>query len=224
MRCTLLAAVTTNEPPKYARSQISWKARAQSFLAVPSDRLITSKPSSTAHTRPAWKAAAVPLRDGPSTRTLVIRAAGAKAWMIPAQAVPWPNTSPCGPVVATTVPSSPTPKSMAPSTSMLSSSAGWSASIPLSITATRTPAPVLPPNAHSGVISTVVASSPRRRTADSRAQAGRAVEVTDGCPTRARGRGPPPCSGGRRCRPAPPAPLPDAPATPLRARLGHSNP
>ena len=61
--------------------------------------------------------------------------------MIPAHAVPWPKSSPCGSSVEDDLAVAffdrhvldPPP------------TAGWSASMPLSMTATLTPAPVLPP-------------------------------------------------------------------------------
>ena len=68
--------------------------------------------------------------------------------MIPAQAVPCPKSSSCGSV--STVISSPSSTIAAYSTRP--PTAGWSASTPLSITATLTPLPVLPPHAHSRVI------------------------------------------------------------------------
>ena len=53
-------------------------------------------PFSIAQRRPAAKTVPRPLRPAPSTFTLVIRQSGARLRMIPAHAVPWPKSSPCG--------------------------------------------------------------------------------------------------------------------------------
>src|SRR5580704_10779755 len=59
------------------------------------------------------------------------------------------------------------------STSTQPSRASWSASMPLSMTATRTPLPVAPPHAHSGDRSASVATPGRRKTVESLEYAGR---------------------------------------------------
>ena len=91
-----------------------------------------------------------PVSAGPSTRTLDSFTSGAIERMIPAHAVPWPETSPA---------SSSRTSTRSPSawiTTARSSrqfTSGWSASTPESTMHTRTPSPRASPNAHSRDIS-----------------------------------------------------------------------
>src|SRR3954469_12746241 len=136
---------------------------------------MTWKPCSTAQASACRNTCALPDSLSPSTRTLVILASGASSWMIAAQAVPCPNRSGWGPGRSTIWPASPSSSATPPSWSTQSPSRGWSASMPLSITATRTPLPVAPPQAHSGV--SIGSESTRDRetskTDSPRAHAGR---------------------------------------------------
>src|SRR5438105_1307401 len=134
---------------------------------------MTSKPCSMAHPRPARKAAALPPSPEPRTFTLVRRASGAREWMMPLHAVAWPKESSWGPDTTAGSPSSPITTATPLSTATAPSRSGWSASMPLSTTATRTPLPVEPPHAHSGDRSSRVMRPGRRRTADSLDHAGR---------------------------------------------------
>src|SRR5579859_3337234 len=141
---------------------------------------------SMAQRRPAANCSALPLRSRLKTRTLYSSASGATAWMMPAQAVPWPNRSRGWSSGATrtwlrvrrSFSTITPPRTMPPT-------AGWSASMPLSTTATRAPRPVLPPQAHSR---SMAASGPRlvssRRASGMKAadQAGRNGSVASVLP------------------------------------------
>ena len=70
---------------------------------------------------------------------------------MPEHAVPWPNASSCEPRISTTPPFSSSVIATPLSVSTQPPRSGWSASTPLSMIATRTPRPVAPPHAHSGV-------------------------------------------------------------------------
>ena len=91
-----------------------------------------------------------PVKPAPSTRTLWISASGASERTMPAQAVPWPQTSPSRSLATNRRPSSSFETATALSTWPTS---GCEASTPLSRMQTRTPLPVEPPQAHSRVTS-----------------------------------------------------------------------
>ena len=76
-------------------------ASSNSRVVVERLMLITSWPRATAHSSPASSKEPLPRFAGPSTRTLSISHPGASERMIPAHAVPCPNTSPS--VSSTTV-------------------------------------------------------------------------------------------------------------------------
>src|SRR3990170_3053581 len=119
-----------------------------------------------AHSRPAAKATPLPLRSGPRTRTERNSAAGAIEWMIPAQAVAWPNTSVGS--SSTTWGSSSTMSTRTLPTS-LPPTAGWLPSTPESMIAPLADerlAPRREVEAHSGSLarprgSAAAASAPR---------------------------------------------------------------
>ncbi len=56
-------------------------------------RLTTVAPWAIAHSSPAAKIVPLPRLSGPRTRIEMMSAPGARLWMIPAHAVPWPTTS-----------------------------------------------------------------------------------------------------------------------------------
>ena len=120
--------------------------------------------------------------------------------MMAAQAVPWPTRSSCGPS-RSTYPSSADGSSSNATPPAMPPTRGCSASTPLSTTATFTPAPVAPPNAHSRTSSigrpTTSSSDPRSNAPD---QAGVAVIPVGRVPRPATTR-----RGGARRSPAAPA-------------------
>ena len=146
-----------------------------------------SAPCSMAHSRPAAKAAPLPLLSGPRTRIETMSAAGASAWMIPAQAVPWPTTS-IASGSSTTAGSSP-PSSTRTLRTRRPPTAGWSRSTPESMMATVTPAPSEPPNAQARSTTATPSGADRSEAARRSAvngslQAGRTTSVTASAPAR----------------------------------------